>query len=391
MKICIVTYAFYTSTIPLAKYLAELGNEVDLLCLTGTRSADHFTIDLTGYDSPDGFVPDEKIAGIISKSILDYLKSLNDFKIFVFSKRRRDLYFSYFLSIASLSRFLNYGKYDIVHFIGQNEIYIHLSRLMKSPRVFTFHEVHIRSNQGGPVRFRLVHLVSKKCNNVILHSTNTRRDYIEHFKPENRIVEVIRFGLFETYRLFPDETAEEPGTLLYYGIISPYKGLEFLLEAYKSAKRHIRDLKLIVAGRGNIYFDRSLLEQEGIELINRTISEEELVHLNKRAAIVVCPYLSASQSGIPVTSFVFNKPVLASGVDGIKEYVIHGYNGLLVPPGDSRALDEGIRELLTNKSLRETIKENIRHMNEKSDSEWKSIAEKTIEVYKDEIRNSVSR
>ncbi len=389
MKICVITYAFYTSTIPLTRYLAELGNEVDLLCLTGSRSADHFTINLTGYDSPDGFVPNDKLEGIISKNILDYLKSLNDFKIFVFSKQRRNLYTSYLFSIIALSRFLNSQKYDIIHFIGQHEMYMHLSKLVKSPRIFTFHEVYIRSGHDGPARFRLVDYVSSRRNNVILHSSNTMKDYMEQFKPQNRIVEVIKFGLFEIYRLFPDNTTEEQGTLLYYGIILPYKGLEYLVEAYKMAKRDIKGLKLIIAGRGPIYFDRSLLDDEGIELINRTISEEELVRLNKRAAIVVCPYISASQSGIPVTSFVFNKPILASGVEGITEYVIHGYNGILVPPGDSKALAEGIRELMTDESLRDRIKENLRQMNEKSHSEWISIAEKTVEVYRNEIKSSV--
>jgi glycosyltransferase involved in cell wall biosynthesis len=389
MKICVITYAFYTSTIPLTRYLAELGHDVDLFCITGTRSSDHFTINLSGYDSPDGFVPDPKLDQVISKDIIEYLKPLHDFKIFVFSKQRRNLYISYVSGIFTLSRYLKSQKYEVVHFIGQNEIYLHLYRLLRLPKVFTFHEVIIRTGRDIPSRYKLVDFISKRNNSVIFHSSNTKKDYLENFSPKNRLVNVIKFGLFETYRLFPDQAAEEPGTLLYYGIILPYKGLEYLLEAYRIVKNEIKDLNLIIAGRGPLYFEKSLLDTEGIELINRTISEEELVRLNKRASVVVCPYISASQSGIPVTSFIFNKPILATSVEGITEYVTHEKTGFLVPPADSKALASGIRKLLQDVSLRKRIIDNIGQMNDKSRSEWISIAENTIEIYHNEIQNSL--
>lgn len=389
MKICVVTYAFYTSTIPLTRYLAELGHEVDLFCITGSRSADHFTINLTGYDAPDGFIPDSKLEQVISKDILEYLKPLHDFKIFVFNKQRRNLYFKYLFSILALSRYLKSQKYDIVHFIGQNDIYLFLSRLLSYPKVFTFHEVMLRTENHPPSRYKLVDFVSTRSNNVIFHSLNIKKDYLENFSPKNKLVTVIKFGLFETYRLFPVQASEEPRTLLFYGVILPYKGLEYLLEAFRIVENEIKDIKLIIAGRGTIYFEKSLLDIDGIELINRTISEEELVRLNKRASVVVCPYISASQSGIPVTSFIFDKPVLATNVEGISEYVTHGKTGYLVPPADSKALAEGIKKLLLDQSLRKRITENIVQMNNNGRSEWVSIAEKTVEIYRNEIQSSL--
>lgn len=384
MKICVITYAFYTSTIPLTRYLALYGNEVDLLCLTASRSSDHFTIDLSEYDLPDGFVPDSRLDQVISEDIIVYLKVLHDFKIFVFSKQRRNLYVKYYQSIFTLAKFLRSGGYEIIHFIGQNEIFLYLSVLLKIPRTFTFHEVLIRT-ENKPSRYKLVDYVSKRKHNVILHSTNIMNDYIESFSPRNRNIRVIKFGLFETYRLFQNQAQEEPKTLLYYGIILPYKGLEYLLKAYMIARKEIGDLKLIIAGRGPIYFERSLLDQAGIELINRTVSEEELVILNKRASIIVCPYVSASQSGIPVTSFIFNKPVLASNVEGITEYVIHEETGFLVPPADSESLAKGIKKLILDEKLRKRIKDNIVRMNKNSMADWSAIAESTLEVYRSEI------
>jgi glycosyltransferase involved in cell wall biosynthesis len=372
---------------PLARYLSELGLKIDLLCLTGTRSSDHFTIDLSKYDSPDGFVPKSRFKGIINENILEYLGPLNDFNVFLFSKQRRNIYVKYFFQVLTLSRFLNSGNYDIIHFIGQNEIYILLYRLLKPPKVFTFHEVLIRLKQGRNEKFKTVNFISRKRNSVILHSANTKTDYLSKYNPLNKDVDVIKFGLFETYRLFPDQTHEELRTLLYYGIILPYKGLEYLVEAFKIVRNEIKDVKLIIAGRGQIYFDESILIEDGIELINRTITEEELVNLNKRATLVICPYTSASQSGIPVTSFIFDKPIIASNVEGVTEYVIDGYNGILVPPGDSISLASEIKRLLVDIKLKNKIKTNIRKLNDESRSTWISIAEKTIEVYRRELQN----
>lgn len=390
MKIGIITYAFHTSTMPLAKHLAELGNDVDLLCLTGSRSSDLFTIDLSHYNSSNGFIPKNKFEGIINKNILTYLKILNDFNIFLYSKRRRNLYIDCLFQVFSLSRFLNSKKYDVIHFIGQNELYSLLYRLLNPPKIFTFHEIEGPTVNGDLQKFPLVNLISRKKNSVIFHSSNIKEKYLQNYVTRNRGIYVIKFGLFETYRLFPDQTKEEPKTVLYYGIIQPYKGIEYLVAAFKLVKKDIPDIKLIIAGRGSIYFDVSTLKDDGIELINRTISEEELVHLNNRATLVVCPYTSSSQSGIPVTSFVFNKPIIASNVQGLSEYVIDGFNGVLVPPCDSLSLACEIKKLIVDEKLRKTIKRNISQMNNKSQTTWTSIAEQTINVYLAEIQNSIA-
>lgn len=388
MKIGIITYAFHTSTMPLAKHLTELGNDVDLLCLIGSRSSDHFTIDLSNYNYSNGFVPKSKFEGIISKNVLSYLKSLNEFNVFLYSKKRRYLYINYLFQVYSLSRFLNSKKYDVIHFIGQNEMYGLLYRLLNSPKIFTFHEIEGPAVNGNLQKFPVVNLISRKKNSVIFHSSNIKEKYLQNYVIRNWGIYVIKFGLFETYRLFPDQTKEEPKTVLYYGIIQPYKGIEYLVAAFKLVKKDIPDIKLIIAGRGSIYFDASILKDDGIELINRTISEEELVHLNKRATLVVCPYISSSQSGIPVTSFVFNKPIIASNVQGLSEYVIDGFNGVLVPPCDSLSLAREIKKLIVDEKLRKSIIRNISEMNNESKATWTSIAEQTINVYQAEIQNS---
>lgn len=391
MKIGIVTFAFQTSTFPLAKYLAETGHEVHLICLMESRSADQFIIDLSGYKSSAGLIPENEYKGIVSDEILNYLSSLHSFGIYLYSKRRLNFYLSYIYHIFNLYRILSKSNLDIIHYIGQNEINIFLYTLLKRPSVFSFHEVLERKHRFGGSLIRLVRFVSRKGNNVIFHSENTKEIYYKHYQPVNQKAHVIKFGLFETYKLFHDPTPEEPRTILYYGIIQPYKGVEFLLDAFRIIKQNIPDARLIIAGRGSIYFDKNKLNLDGIELINRSVGEEELVHLNKRASVVVCPYTSASQSGIPVTSFNFNKPIVATKVAGLSEYINDGVNGILVNPCDRRALAEAIIRLLSDVDFRNKIVGNIELMNSESQVLWKSIANQTVRIYEDEIKNFASK
>jgi len=390
MKIGIVTFGFNTSSMPLARYLSGTGNTVDLYCLMHSVFKDHFTIDLSKHKISNGFLSRKMMDKIIDKSLLMYLEPLNDFNIYLYSRKRRNLYAGYYYRILLLSFYLRKQRYDIIHFIGQVPDFIYITRLLPKPKIYTFHEVIDYTADNKQVQNSLVRFVSCRLNNVILHSGNIRDKYLLNFNPRNRGINVIRFGLFETYKLFPDNTPEETCTLLYYGIIRPYKGLEYLLDAFKIVKESIAGVKLIIAGRGEVYFDRNKLLDEQIEFINRSVSEEEVVRLNRRATVVICPYVSASQSGIPMTSFNFIKPIIASDVEGISEYVTDNYNGLLVPPEDIECLASKIIQLLKDDNLRARIKENIVKMNQDNHRVWSEIANRTLEIYCDEI-NSADR
>ena len=61
--------------------------------------------------------------------------------------------------------------------------------------------------------------------------------------------------------------------VLFFGRISPYKGIEYLCEAMMRVREHIPDATLTIAGNGNIYFDISPYEkQEWIDIQNKYIS-----------------------------------------------------------------------------------------------------------------------
>jgi glycosyltransferase involved in cell wall biosynthesis len=56
-----------------------------------------------------------------------------------------------------------------------------------------------------------------------------------------------------------------------------------------------------------------------------------------------------------LTAFAFGRPVVASSVGGLPEYVDNGQTGLLVPPGDPDALAEAIVQVLADRPFRERL------------------------------------
>ncbi len=91
-----------------------------------------------------------------------------------------------------------------------------------------------------------------------------------------------------------------------------------------------------------------------------------------QSTFVVCPYLDATQSGVVLTAYAFGKPVIATQVGGLPEYVHHGEN--------PDALAEAIIYLLQNPEKRRQMKKAIQQLAE-TELSWSRIAEQTVKVY----------
>ncbi len=123
---------------------------------------------------------------------------------------------------------------------------------------------------------------------------------------------------------------------LFFGHVRPFKGLDLALRAWKSLKS---GATLVVAGE--FWWDdeetyRKIAREEGIEervrFEPRFIPDEEIALWFGAADVVLAPYRTEAQSGVVLTAFHFERPVIASTVGGMPEIVTDGRNGLLVPP-----------------------------------------------------------
>ena len=90
---------------------------------------------------------------------------------------------------------------------------------------------------------------------------------------------------------------------------------------------------------------------------------------------MVCPYTDATQSGVIMSSFAFNKPVIATNVGGLPEMVKHEHYGIIIPEKDSNTLAENIIMLWKHPEKLKKYSDNIKQDYNTGFQSWKQIAE----------------
>lgn len=140
---------------------------------------------------------------------------------------------------------------------------------------------------------------------------------------------------------------DQPLTLLAFGLVRAYKGIDVLLRALPAVLER-REVRLVVAGE---FWDpvepyEDLVRELGIgahvEIRNGYVPEDELVSLLAQADVMVAPYRTATQSGAVEMAFGAGLPVVASDVGGLGDQIDPGVDGLLVPPEDVAALSRAL-------------------------------------------------
>lgn len=147
---------------------------------------------------------------------------------------------------------------------------------------------------------------------------------------------------------------EEPGTVLFFGAARPHKGLETLIQAQPLISLRIPDARILIASRGP-ELQRCLgyvKDASRFEIYEGFAPGSLVAELFDRATLVALPYRTASTSGVLMTAYVFGKPVVATNVGCLPEYVVARNTGVLVPPGDPEGLADAIVLLLSDDALR---------------------------------------
>ncbi len=136
-------------------------------------------------------------------------------------------------------------------------------------------------------------------------------------------------------------------TVLFFGYIRPYKGLQTLLDSLQIVRQQM-DLHLLVAGEfyddKNKYLDQidRLGLHEAVTVLDQYISNDQVGLYYAASDVVALPYLSATQSGIVQICYHYDKPVIATDVGGLPEVVHDGRTGFVVPANDSAAFAQAL-------------------------------------------------
>lgn len=278
---------------------------------------------------------------------------------------------------------------EVVHFqwLPLQPLDRHL--LPRRPTVFTAHDLLPR--EPRPLQAHGQRRLYDAVDAVIVHSEFGRRQLAERLGLDPGKIRVIHHGAFDHLRRVPAaELPRELGAVsgqvvLFFGLLRPYKGIEVLLDAWRTLAGTSERAELWIVGRPRMAVDRLLAQgPSGVRWVTRFVSDAELAACFRRADIIVLPYLRTERfdfSGVLATALAFGKPAIVSDVGGFAE-LAGARAARLVPAGDPHALAAAIAMLLADHQLREELASGARAAAEGAYS-WRAAAEQTLALYRE--------
>ncbi len=254
------------------------------------------------------------------------------------------------------------------------------------PWVFTVHNVlpHEQKNSSKVVYQKIY----KKMQGLIFHTNFSKEQFLKEFSYIHAQTDVIPLGeygfLSQKKHVETKENAFK--TLLFFGNIRPYKGLDLLLEAMPEVKKQVPDVRLIIAGQALEPFERyqKQIDELGlhdcVDIRLEYHPDEELARIFAEANIVPLPYRSVDQSAVLLLAMAMGKTVIATDVGGLAEVIEHNKNGLLVKPDNSSELAQAIVEMLRDPKKAHELAQ-AAGQDAQTHFSWDLIADKTIQFY----------
>lgn len=186
-------------------------------------------------------------------------------------------------------------------------------------------------------------------------------------------------------------------TLLFVGIITPRKGLHFLLTAFRELAMRHPNAKLRVVGMTDVapeYAQSLMQEYSALIAAQRlhftgAIDQNDLLREYRQADIFVLPSLGETAPVSISQAMAIGLPVIATRVGGIPDMVVEQATGLTVPPGDAAALGATLDRLLGDRDLMRSMGREARTVAVERYSPAAN-AEKMYRVYRDCLTGGAS-
>lgn len=274
-------------------------------------------------------------------------------------------------------------KYDVIHLTWPpSYLDLFIYRLRKK-LVLTVHDPFPHSSQVSKIREYERKRAFKKCNHLILLNKAQKENFIKNYHLEGKRIYDSRLSCYDYLHMHDKCVGEiNNNQILFFGQIFAHKGVDVLLEAMKIVHETHPQARLIVAGSGKYWFDIELYASlDYVDIRNRYIPDDELVALVSTSAFVVVPYIDATQSGVIMTAYAFNRPCIATNVGALPEMVIDNKNGIIVPPKDPAALASAISRLIECPRLIDSYSQAINERYKFGELSWEKIASEFLDIY----------
>jgi glycosyltransferase involved in cell wall biosynthesis len=180
---------------------------------------------------------------------------------------------------------------------------------------------------------------------------------------------------------------DEECVVLWQGILRPYKGVPFLLDAWRRVATGTCRARLAIVGTGDEDQVRAVHEEvaelrldDQVQLKLRFVSLDELSDYHSAADILVYPYSEITTSGALMTGIGYGKAIVATALPAFKKVLQDGENALLVPYGNVDVLAGCLQRLIRCPELRQRLANGLK-ATRSTITGWNEIAARTRDCY----------
>jgi glycosyltransferase involved in cell wall biosynthesis len=285
-------------------------------------------------------------------------------------------------SYEEAARFLNFNNIDMVCLQHEYGIFggpagshiLHLLRGLKMPVVTTLHTV---LREPNPDQLMVMEQIAELSDRLIVMSQLSSQFLQEIFKVPGSKIDMVPHGVpdlpFIDPNFYKDRfSVEGKAVLLTFGLLSPNKGIENVIEAMPQILAKHKNVVYIVAGathphilrrEGDKYREhlQALAKEMGVEssvlFHNRFVSPEEMVEFIGAADIYITPYRHEAQvvSGTLAYALGAGKAIISTPYWHAIE-LLDDRRGALVPFQNPGAIAQKSIELLDTPALRHSMR-----------------------------------
>jgi beta-1,4-mannosyltransferase len=265
-------------------------------------------------------------------------------------------------------------------------VFFKLLKLLNYKIVWTVHNV-VPLSLPTSNDTKLMQKLAKAADVKIIHSSAVI-DQMKKLNISTDNCQVIPIGTYGN--VYPDKiTAKQarkllhikPGefVILFFGIMSQYKGIEDLINAFNDAG--LPNTRLVIVGRCEDPALKQVLKKAAnnpmIDIYQKFVADKDVSRYFRAADIVCLPFRKITTSSSVMLAMSFGKPIIAPRLGALND--LPDNVGYLYDPTATNVVEANLILAATDRADLEQLGKNAKAY---SDSlSWDSIAEKTYEVY----------
>jgi len=259
--------------------------------------------------------------------------------------------------------------------------------------VYTVHNV-LPQDTGDRHKARFQRIY-EMADRLICHDAGAAGRLAVEFGIDPGRISVIPHGpLFDNAERLPAGSRSRLGftpgecVVLWQGILRPYKGVSFLLKAWRKVLDSGLDARLAIVGTGEPEVIRAVEEEvaalglgESVRRDLRFVSFEELADYYQASDILVYPYGEITTSGALMTGIGYGKAIVATSLPAFSRVLTDGEDALLVPYGGVDQLARSLSRLISDPPLRRRLGTCL-EARQTGAPRWPDISRRTMECYR---------